>query len=158
MAISINDYLIDQTGIDWQKAFETWLWLIPEEFTIWRVNRIADCFLVLDDGAVHMLDVGDGTFQKVAENRGDFENKMDEEENANNWLAVPLVDQLVETGVQLQSGQCYGFRKLPILGGNYTVDNFSPLSLSDYLGAMGSIHEQIKDLPDGSQVVLKIVE
>jgi hypothetical protein len=157
VAVSINDYLIDQKGIDWQKAFESWLWLMPADFTLWLVNRLADCFVVLKDGAVHILDVGAGTFEKVAENRRDFENKIDEGENADNWLAIPIVDELVECGIKLKAGQCYGFKTLPILGGDYTADNFSPLAIADYLGAMGSIHEQIKDLPDGTEVDLKII-
>jgi hypothetical protein len=67
--LSIQNYLIDQTGIDWQKALSSWSWLVPPEFTLWLVNRIADLFLVFPDGSVHMLDVGAGTLTKVAKNR-----------------------------------------------------------------------------------------
>jgi hypothetical protein len=54
VAISVADYLIDQSGIDWPKALASWSWLLPPEFTLWLVNRFADLFLVLPDGSVHL--------------------------------------------------------------------------------------------------------
>lgn len=157
MAISVADYLIDQSGIDWPKALASWSWVLPPEFTLWLVNRFADLFLVLPDGTVHMLDVGGGTLTKLADNRDDFGAKIDEDDNANQWLMIPLVDDMVAAGVVLQPGQCYGFRTPPVLGGDYTVENAAPLPVWDYLGACGSIHEQLRDVPDGSRVVLKVV-
>lgn len=157
MAIAVADYLIDQSGIDWPKTLASWSWLVPAEFTLWLVTRFADLFLVLPDGTVHMLDVGTGTLTKVAESRDDFCTKIDEDDNANQWLMIPLVDRMVAAGVVLQPGQCYGFKTPPVLGGDYSVENASPLPLWDYLGAYGSIHEQLRDVPDGAQVVLKVV-
>ncbi|MBS0265544.1 MAG: DUF1851 domain-containing protein [Planctomycetes bacterium] len=158
MAISITDYLIDQEGIEWSKVWASWSWLLPSEFTLWLVNRFADLFLVLPDGTVHMLDVGAGTLMKVAESRDDFADQIDIDENANEWLMIPLVDRLVAAGMTLRPGHCYGFKVPPVLGGDYNVANVGPLSVSDYQGAYGSIHEQLQDVPDGSQVVLKTVE
>jgi hypothetical protein len=157
VAISVADYLIDQGGIDWPEALASWSWKLPPEFTLWLVNRFADLFLVLPDGTVHLLDVGSGTLTKVAENRDDFSTKIDEDDNANQWLMIPLVDRMVAAGVILQPGQCYGFKIPPVLGGDYTVENAGPLPVWDYLGASGSIHEQLQDVPDGSKVVLKVV-
>lgn len=158
MSVSIDDYLIDQSNIDWSAALAGWSWLLPAEFTLWIVNRFCDLFLVLDDHSVHMLDVGVGSLRRVAESRDDFCDKIDEEENANNWLMIPLVDELVDSGMVLNPGQCYGFKIPPVLGGRYDVENCGAISIPDYLGAFGSIHERIRDLPDGSKVVLKVVD
>ncbi|WP_010584427.1 T6SS immunity protein Tdi1 domain-containing protein [Schlesneria paludicola] len=157
MAISVADYLIDQSGIEWPNVLASWSWLLPPNFTIWLVNRFADLFLVLPNGTVHMLDVGGGTLTKLADSRDEFCAKIDEDDNANQWLMIPLVDQMVAAGAVLQPGKCYGFKTPPVLGGVYTVENVGPLSVWDYLGAYGSIHEQLQDVPDGSQVILKLV-
>jgi hypothetical protein len=157
MAIAVADYLIDHKGIDWPKALAGWSWLIPSKFTLWLVNRFADLFLVVPEGTVHMLDVGAGTLTKVAEDRNEFCIKIDDGDNANNWLMIPLVDELVAAGVRLQPGQCYGFKVPPVLGGEYAVENCGVLPLWDYLGAFASIHEQLQDVPDGSQVVLEVI-
>lgn len=158
MSNHIYDYLIEQSGIDWGTVLKPWGWLLPKEFTLWMVNRFADLFVFTDDGAVWMLDVGAGSFMKIAENRDDFCNKMDDDDTANYWLMIPLVDQLVAAGITLASGQCYGLKIPTVLGGKCSMDNCGPLSIKDYLGAYGSMHEQVRDLPDGAQVQLKIVD
>jgi hypothetical protein len=154
---SIHEYLIDQSGVDWPKALSTWSWLLPPKFTLWLANRFADLFLVLPDATVHMLDVSAGTLTKVAESRGDFCAKIDDADTANDWLMIPLVDKLVTAGIRLLPGQCYGFKQPPVLGGEYVVENCGPLPIWDYLGASGSIHEQLQNVPDGARVVLKVV-
>lgn len=157
MAISVSDYLIDQDGIDWPETMKSWSWLLPADFTLWLVTRFADLFIVLPDGTVQMLDIGAGTLSKVANSRDDFCNKIDEGNNANEWLMIPLVDRMAAAGVVLQPGQCYAFKVPPVLGGDYTVENCGSLPVEDYLAAFGSIHEQLRDVPDGSEVVLKVV-
>lgn len=99
---SIHDYLIDQAGIDWSAALQSWAWLVPVEFTLWIVNRIGDLFIVVADGSVHRLDTGGGTLAKVAQSRDDFAARIDEGDNANDWLAIPLVNRLVAAGMTLQ--------------------------------------------------------
>jgi hypothetical protein len=76
--------------------------------------------MVTTDGSVHQLLIGEGTFTKVAQSRAAFTQKRDENGNANDWLMIPLVDQLVAAGIILEHGQCYGFKVPPILGGEYT--------------------------------------
>lgn len=157
MAFSIHDYLIDQRGLDWPKLLATWIWLVPNQFTVWLVNRYAELFLVFPNGTVHWLETDMGRCTKVAESRDDFAVKVDEDDNANNWLMIPLVDQCVAAGVTLGLGQCYGFKQPTILGGDFTVENTGVLPIGDYLWSRGSIHEQLRDVPDGAQVTLKIV-
>ena len=153
--MSIHDYIIDHRGFDWPSLLAEWKWLLPPAFTVWIMNRFGDLFLVLDDGSVHLLDVGGGTLEKVAENRDDFATKIDDAEQAHQWLMIPLVDQLVSRSVTLGDGQCYSYKRPPTLGGDYTVENSFVLSIAQHYGAYGSIHRQIKDLPDGTEVVFK---
>jgi hypothetical protein len=153
-ASTLADYLIDHEGIDWTRSLSSWHWLVPREFTLWMVTRIADLFIVPPDGTVHMLDVGGGDLKMVAESREDFREKADLEDNANQWFAIPLVDRLVAAGMILQPRQCYAYKRLPILGGDYTVDNFAPVDVADWLGCLGDLQGQLKDLPDGAEVRL----
>jgi hypothetical protein len=153
--MTIHDYIIDHEGFDWQKLLENWLWLLPERFVVWIMNRFGDLFIVLEDGTVQMLDVGAGTLTQIAESREDFAGKLDEAETAAVWLMTELTDRLVASGLILADGECYGFRIPPALGGAYLAENVAVLPVDDYLGAYGSIHEQMKDVPDGGQVVIK---
>jgi hypothetical protein len=157
VAIVVQDYLIDQSDIDWQNALAGWAWLLPTQFTLWLVSRFCDMFLVLPDGTVHMLDVGAGTLTKFAESRDDFCRQIDEGENADDWLMIPLVDQLVAAGMILRPGQCYSLKLPPVLGGQYTVENCGVLAIRDYLGGYGSIHNQLRDVPEVAEVRLNVI-
>jgi hypothetical protein len=152
----LSDYLIPQEGHDWSAIMSDWHWLVPANFTIWIVNRYGDVFLVPEDNSVYMLELGSGTLKRVASNREDFAKKMDEDNNANDWLLIPLVNKCVAAGLQLKSGQCYSYIKPPVLGGGYTVDNTEVTDLSVHYSFLAQIHRQIKDLPDGAKVKLVV--
>lgn len=154
--MQLTDYLLDQSDIDWPTAFRQWSWLVPGEFTLWIVSRFADCFLILPDNSIHMLKIDGGTLTRLAGSRDEFALRIDEGNNANEWLSIPLVDELVAAGFHLQPCQCYGFKQPPVLGGRYTLDNISPIPLVEYLCFCGQIHEQLNDLPDGTRVRLEI--
>jgi hypothetical protein len=154
--MKLADYIIDHKNVDWPTVLADWTWLLPEELTVWLMNRYGDLFLVFNDGTVHLLEVGEGTITQLAENRDDFALKIDEDDNTYNWLMVPLVDRLIENGRKLHADRCYSFIIPPILGGEYTVENTAILSITEHYSVYASIHQQIKDLPDGTQVVLKI--
>jgi hypothetical protein len=155
--MSVHDYLIDHSDFNWAQLFLGWERLLPTEFTVWLMNRFGDLFLVLTDGSVHMLDIGIGSFKKVAESKDEFCRLIDESGNANNWMMIPLVDQLRVAGVHLQSGQCYSFLIPPVLGGDYTIENTIVIPIFEHFGVYGSYHEQLTGVADGTTVVIKVV-
>jgi hypothetical protein len=154
--MSINDYLIDHQSFDWAMLLSDWHWLLPAEFSVWLMNRFGDLVLIADEGAILFFDVGAGTIERVADNKEDFGQKLDVGDNANIWLMIPLIDQLNATGLQLNEGHCYSFLTPPILGGEYSVENTVTLPITEHYGVYASIHDQIKDLPDGTRVIIKV--
>ena len=103
---SIQDYLIDPAHYDWPNLLIGWTWLLPPKFKVWLMNCFGDLFLELPDHSIHFFDVGAGTITKLAESRDQFYRKMDEGDNASEWLMVRLVDRLVAAGVRLRPGFC----------------------------------------------------
>jgi hypothetical protein len=152
--MSFEEYLIDHTSFDWQRLLAEWARLLPFETTVWLMNRYGDLFLVYEDGSVHMLQIDGGSVQKLASSRDEFARKLDEGDNANQWLMIPLIDDLVDSGKVLKRDQCYGFIQPPILGGAYTVENTCVLSIVERFSFNSYLHEQLKDLPDGTPVEL----
>jgi len=148
----LTDYIIDHAAVDWAHVLTPWAWLLPPALTVWMMNRFGDLLVVFEDGSVHMLDVGGGSLTRLADNRDHFGTRLDEDNNANEWLMIPLVDALVASGMTLQPGECYSYRLLPVLGGDYTQANVKVLPIPSHYAALGPIHEKIKDLPDGTRV------
>ena len=99
-----------------------------------------------------MLDLGGGSLKKVASDRDDFIKKIDEGDNANEWLMIPLVDKCVASGRVLSAGKCYSYIIPPILGGDYTIENTEVSDIAVHYSLLGQIQRQVKDLPDGTKI------
>lgn len=150
--MNLNDYLLATPGIDWSNVLRDWAPPLPGSFTVWFVNRLGDVFVVLEDGSVHMLDVGAGRLTRCAASRDDFATLIDVGDNADQWLAIALVDRCRAAGMSLAANQCYGFKVPPMLGGGYDVDNLEPTDLHVHYGLLADIHRQTKDVPDGTPI------
>ena len=122
------------------------------------MNRFGDLFIKKDDGSIFCLRMEDGSFECVAKTKDEFCDKLDHTETANDWLLIPLVDSLVEAGKILKEGECYAFVQLPLLGGAYDIGNIVIRSVDFQYAAMGPIHEQLKDVPDGTSVSFELTE
>ena len=154
--MDINDYLLEQKGINWNDVLSDWHWILPKEFTIWLVNRFGDLFLVLPDESVQMLDLGAGTLETLANSRDSFCTLIDQDDNDKDWLLIPLVDECIGKGLILEKNQCYSYKLAPALGGEYNIDNIEVCDISVHYSIFGQIHNQIKDVPDGTSVKFKL--
>jgi hypothetical protein len=154
----IHDYLIDQVGKDWAALLRDWLPIFPSGFTIWMVNRLGDIIAVFEDESVHFLDVGNCNLRRIANDREDFIVRIDEDDNASDWLAMRLVDHCVAAGMTLAEDQCYGFKIPPMLGGGYSFENVVPTGLSAHYSLLADLWQQTKDLPDGTEITVQVVD
>src|SRR5262245_9909245 len=121
--MNLNDYLIDQADLDWNDLLREWHWLLPDRLNPWILTRAGDLIFVSSDNTIQFLDVGAGSIIQVANTRDEFCTKIDVVENADNWFMIPVVDALVASGIHLASGECYSYRTLPTLGGDYSPKN-----------------------------------
>lgn len=155
--MKIADYLIDTEGLELQSLLKPWSWLVSGTWTLWFMNRFGDLFMY-QDGPVYRLSLDDGSFSALANSKKDFGVQLDQGNNANDWLLIPLVDDLVVAGKVLDEGECYGFVQLPILGGDYTVENVAVRKIKFQYAALGQIFEKLENLPDGTRVSFEITE
>jgi len=150
--MNLHDYLLTQEARDWPKLLAGWGRELPPDFTLWMVNRLGDLIIVLPDGSVAYFDVALAKLERLADSKDHFATLIDEGDNADGWLAIPLIDRLVAAGIRLGPGQCYGFKIPPILGGSYDDSNFEPTDLAVHYGLLADIHRQTRDLPDGTKI------
>jgi hypothetical protein len=142
--MNIDEYLIDQSGRDWVAMLSGWSEILPASFTVWLVNRFGDVVAVLDDESVHLLDIGVGTFARVAGSRKRFAELMNIPKNANNWLAIPLVDRCAAAGLVLGPWQCYGYKIPPLLGGEYSAENVALVDLAENYGVLAEVWRRVR--------------
>jgi hypothetical protein len=135
---------------------ESWTWLIGTGNVPIMISAIGDMFLKNKNGKVYWLDVGRGEFRQVADGLSDFVEKLENIEQVNEWFMIQLTTALRDSKNKLKPGQVYSYNKLPIMGGDYVVDNFMPIDIEAHFGFTGEIHKQIKDLSHGTNVEVVI--
>ena len=153
-----DDLIVSLTGVDVDHMLEHWRWLLPTSYRPKFATALGDLFLVDADGRVTWLDVGRGTLEIVAEGEDAFESAATIADNLVDWFGKVLVDALRAAGNVLGPGECYSYRTLPLLGGRYEPQNFTKYPVARHFRVWGPIHEQLRDVPDGSGIRIEIVD
>jgi hypothetical protein len=155
-----DDYLIDHSGFDWKNLLGSWEWLLEDDMEVapWLVSRFGDLFFIDELGIVNWLNISDGELTEVASSEAEFIELLDQDGNADDWFLMSLVDDVSDAGRTPGAGQCYGFRTLPVLGGEFEASNVEVLAITDYWTFCGRIHAQLDGLPDGTELDIEIPE
>lgn len=154
----IQNYLLPVDRDDWSKLLAAWKEILPTEYSPWLLSRFGELFVEQADGKIGMLQVSCFQYLVVAEHRQDFEAWLADPDKMRDWFLAPLVDYLVASGKGLPPGKCYSFITPLGLGGQLIEENVMVIPIEEHFGCFGAIFQQIKDLSDGSQVVLKVAD
>lgn len=141
-----------------QAAVETWAWLLGEELRARWLSLSGDVFLSSPQGEVFWLDTGEGRVEKIAATEDEFEKRLGDAASRDEWLLESVVLDLMRQGQEPSAGQCFGFSRLPVLGGAYDGENRVLVPALEHVGVTGALHEQLKDLPSGASVRLEVVD
>lgn len=154
MELKWSDYSIDFRHIKEESLLEKWTWLIGEDKTPILITSIGDLFYKDKEGSIYFLMLGTAEIEKVANSLKDFEKKLDDDDMVDDWFLPLLVNAIKEEGIKLNKNSLYGYKLLPILGGEYDPKNYELTDIEVHFNMCGQIHEEIKDLPDGTRIRL----
>jgi hypothetical protein len=149
-----DDYFLPR-GAD-EADLSAWCSILPSGARVLRTNLFGDAFVVDDRGSVHILDRGGCSVDRIASSAEDFWREV--REDVHGWQLRPLADACRRAGKVLTDGHCFAFTIPPVLGGDYSVENVWVAPCAEWFSLSASLFEQIKDLADGAQVTLKIVD
>ena len=152
MRITWNELTVDFQKHGADDLLQDWRWLLGDSMRLLLVSAIGDMFLADSSGQVFWLDAGSGRLQKIAASIDQFQQLRQQRQNADQWFIPQLIVDLINSGVRLAPGQCYSYKKPPILGGEIEPSNFEPTDLSVHFSILGQIHRQVKDLPPGTKI------
>jgi hypothetical protein len=158
MNLTINHLIRDMTKVDQADLLSCWQWKLKDEMRILMITNLGDLFLEGTDGYIYRLLTDGGEMIKIANSKSEFEDLLKEEKNIDNWLLPLLMEKLINADLTLKENEVYSPIKMAILGGNYDVSNFLPTDMSVHFAFTGQISEQVKDLPDGTPVNIKITK
>jgi len=147
----------DIEGISAERLLREWKWLVSGEFSLLALNAFGDLFLQDAGGSVHRLDVTSGTISVVATSTVEFREAAKDADKKEDWFLGELAEQVMRKGCSPGKGQCVG-GKIPFVFAQRAnaPDNMYVADLYEYVSFMGDLHSQMKDVPDGGQVRIKI--
>jgi hypothetical protein len=154
MELTLEDLTIDLNKIDVADILSCWSWALADVDmdTVFIVSCLGDIFFIGEDKGVYWLQCDCGDLSKIAEDRDEFADKLSDCEYYENIFLPELVIQLKNAGKTLKENQIYSYKVMPVLGGEYSVDNIEPIDISVHFSLSGQICEQIKDLPNETEV------
>jgi hypothetical protein len=158
MKPSLQDLIKEIDNIDIADITSSWQWCLGSMHAVVTISCLGDMFLLGDDNAVYWLQTDLGKLSKIAENFEEYKEFLNDPEKTDDWFLSPLVEKLLDGGKTLKSNQVYSYKISPVLGGEYTVENIEPVSMSVHFSFSGQICEQIKDLPDGTKVNFNFIK
>jgi hypothetical protein len=156
MTLTLQQVTKDLTNVDPGDLLSCWKWKVGDMKTIVVISVLGDLFLIGEGAAVYWLQTDSGNLIKVADSIQQFETYLKDSEKFDYWFLTPLVEKLIGTGKLLKQDEVYSYKKIPVIGGEYSVDNIEPTNMSVHFAISGQICEQIKDLPDGTKVSIKV--
>ncbi|HEV7349859.1 T6SS immunity protein Tdi1 domain-containing protein [Telluribacter sp.] len=155
MTLTLEQLTKDITNTDLHDILSCWQWRLAGMKGVATISALGDIFLLGDDGAIYRLQTDTGDLTKVADTLEQYQQFLSNEEKVENWFLPLLVEKLLAVGKTLKENEVYSYKKLPVIGGEYSVDNIEPTDMSIHFAFSGQICEQIKDLPDGTKVNIK---
>jgi hypothetical protein len=137
---------------------EAWGWvgIRPEEIV--GENDFGNLMIRDVQGHYWRLTPEDLSCEVIAQTRAELDRLSVDQEFLGDWYMRPLVEKAREQCGPLPEGRKYCLKIPAALGGEYDGDNLATISLVELIRASGHLARQIKDLPDGAKVSLRVTE
>ncbi len=129
-----------------------WAWLLPKAYKLVALNNFGDMFLSNEAGKIYFLSLATGQVKRLAESSAEFQRLSADKVNQEKWFLLGLLTELERAGMKITSGQCFGFKKPPSLGGEIELSNIEVSPLYPYVSLMGQIHQHMNKLPPGAKI------
>jgi hypothetical protein len=148
----LADLIVNSQDVDLEDICSCWQWRLRGPKSLVLISKLGDMFLIGNDACIYWLQTDSGDLTRIADNLEHFEQLLQKDENLDQWFLPSLLGKLANAGKILAKNQVYSYKKLPVIGGEYTIENIDTLDISVHFAFSGQICEQIQNLPDGTKV------
>jgi hypothetical protein len=152
----IEPFILPINRSDWDQLLSDWQPLIPQGARPSLLTKFGELFFVQSNGEIGMLQVSGFSYAVVAKNETDFFEWLVDPDKLIEWFLAPLLEAVQMVGKTLDAGRCYSFITPLGLGGELKPENVMAIPIEEHFKCWGEVFRQIKDLPDGAQIQLKV--
>jgi hypothetical protein len=134
----------------------SWGWTGLEPAEVVSSNPFGNLIVRAVDGAYWRICPEEWSCVKIAQSAIELTTQLAADKFRIDWEMSRLVELAGERQGPLSDGMCYCLKIPAVLGGSYEAENLGTITLNELIEFSGSMAEQIKDLPDGSQIKIEI--
>ena len=150
--ITLNDLIASFGMLERDSLLSSWRWLVGDAKFPVLLTVMGDAFVQdTNDGSVHLLSVGPGTLEWVADSFDEFRDVLSDPAFLMDHFVPGLVADLRARGCTLGPGQIYGFRVPPLLGGGYVLENLVPTDIAVHFELTGQVYKKARHVPTGTK-------
>jgi hypothetical protein len=137
---------------------QSWGWVGIEPIEVVGENDFGNLIIKDEDGKYWRLCPEDCYCEVIAANRPALDQLSTDREFLHDWYMATLVSLANDKCGALTEGRKYCLKIPGVLGGEYGSDNLATAPLVELVRMSGDIARQIKELPDGAQIKLQVVD
>ena len=137
-----------------EKAW-SWIGLIPSE--VIASNAFGNVIVCDQAGRYWRICPEELTCQIVANSKAELDTLLVDPEFIADWEMPALVEIACASLGPLSPDRCYCLKMPALLGGEYRAENLGTNSRTELIAFSGDVAEQIKNVPDGGKVEIRVV-
>lgn len=137
---------------------KAWGWKGIESAEVVAVNKFGNVIFTDQAGKYWRICPEELECKVIADSAASYEQVLNDPEFRQDWEMTRLVD-IAEAKYGIQPvHRCFCLKMPGILGGAYELENIGTIRIGELIRFSGDVANQIKDLPPGSKIELKIVD
>lgn len=136
---------------------EAWGWIGLDPAEVVAENAFGNLIVRAADGTYWRICPEELSCEVVARSAEEFAVLSRGDDFRTDWEMARLVEQARAKLGPLTADRCYCLKLPAVIGGAYDAANMGTISRKELVSFAGDLAEQIKDLPDGAQVQIKII-
>jgi T6SS immunity protein Tdi1, C-terminal len=120
-----------------------WGWALPEPVGIVTMSLFGNLLVECEGGTIWRICPEDLEAEHVTRLVEGLEPRFRDEAFRTDWEAQPWVKAAREALGPLGAGQCYGFKRWPVLGAEYAVENMVIKSTREWIELSGEAAQKV---------------
>ena len=141
-----------------EEVKESWGWVGVNPAEVVGENDFGNLMIKDTEGKYWRLCPEDVYCEIIAEDRDSLDRLSKDQDFLEDWYMSDLVEQATAEYGPLEAGHKFHLTIPGVLGGEYAVSNIKPVPVTEQIRFSGSIGKQIKELPEGAEIQLKVID
>lgn len=137
---------------------DAWGWVGIDPTEVVGQNDFGNLIIRDEDGKYWRICPEDVYCKVIANNQQELDNLSKDPEFLEDWRMSALIEAAKDNVGLLSEGRKYCLVVPGVLGGAYDASNIKSVPLIELIRFSGDLGRQIRDLPDGEQVQLKVAD